>query len=95
MPQDILLTEKYDLKIENGDLVISESTYQHQSLILLSDKGEFKENPTSGVGIYRYLEDYSAESLSREIREEFTEDGMRVEEISISNSKLNIKAEYE
>lgn len=95
MPQDILLNDEFELRIENGDFVIGESTLQHQNLLLLCDKGEFKQHPRAGVGIYRYLEDHSGEDLAREIKYQFTMDGMKVESIGFNGSNLDIKAEYE
>jgi len=93
MPNDILLQD-YDLLIENGDLVVGESTHQHQDLLLLADKGEFKQFPTVGVGILRYLETYDTNDLAREIRTEFNRDGMTVSEIKFDGSKIDIKANY-
>lgn len=94
MPTDILLTEENDLRIENGDFVVGESTRQHQNLILLADKGEFKQFPTVGVGILRYLEDNDTDNLAREIRTEFNKDGMNVKEIRFNGSKIDITANY-
>jgi len=94
MPQDLLLNEDYNLRIENGDFVVGESTRQHQDLLLLADKGEFKQFPTIGIGILRYLEDYSGDNLAREIRTEFNKDGMNVKEIRFNGSKIDITANY-
>lgn len=56
---DILLDETGDLAIKNGDLVIGESTLQHQRILLLATKGGFKQHPTTGVDIQSYLLDDS------------------------------------
>ena len=93
MPNDLLL-EDYDLLIENGDFVAGESTRQHQDLLLLADKGEFKQFPTVGVGIYRYLEGFNSNDLAREIRTEFNRDGMTVQSIKFIGSKIDITATY-
>jgi len=93
MPNDLIL-EDYDLQIKNGDFVVGESTRQHQNLLLLADKGEFKQFPTIGVGILRYLEDYNGDNLAREIRTEFNRDGMTVREIKFTGSKIDITATY-
>ena len=94
MPYDLLLTEENDLLIKNGDFVVGESTRQHQNLLLIADKGEFKQYPTVGVGILRYLEDYNGDNLAREIRAEFNKDGMSVKEIRFNGSKIDITANY-
>jgi len=93
MPTDILLQD-YDLLIENGDIAVGESTRQHQDLLLLADKGEFKQFPTVGVGILRYLETHDTNDLAREIRTEFNRDGMTIDEIKFDGSNIDIKANY-
>lgn len=95
MPQDILLDENFDLQIANGDLVVGESTYQHQKILIFADKGQFKANPTIGVGSRRYLETSKPDELAREIRLEFYGDGMDVKTLSIAdNLEIKIDAEY-
>lgn len=99
----ILLDENFDLKVnvqrdESGliisDLEIGDTTYQNQKLLLLCNKGEVKEFPTSGVGVQNYLEDNSAEELAREIRKEFSDDDMVISKIIINIPSLEIEAEY-
>lgn len=95
MTKDIILTENLDLKIVNGDFVIGESTAQHQKILILSDKGEYKEFPMRGVGARRYLEDDTPDNLAREIRTEFSADGMTVNKIKIGeNSTIAVDAFY-
>ena len=93
---DIILDNDFDLLFENGDFVVSDSTAQNQKILIYSDKGEFKENPLTGVGAKRYLEDHTPERLARSIREEFTKDGMKVNQIIITeDANLQIEANYE
>ncbi|MNE49225.1 hypothetical protein D3C80_1437280 [compost metagenome] len=95
MPQDILLDENLDLLIVDGDFVIGESTAQHQKLLILSDKCEFKDVPMRGVGARRYLEDNSPDNLAREIRQEFSIDGMTVNKIQIApDLTIQVDANY-
>lgn len=92
---DILLTD-YDLETGNGDFLLGDPTYQNQELLLLSQKGEWKENPTIGVGISNYLLDEGKADLLRDIRIEFNRDGMKVEKISMdAKGKLLIAASYD
>lgn len=81
---DFLLDDTFDLLIIDGDLVVGESTAQHQKILLLADKGEFKDAPMRGVGARRYLEDNTPDNLAREIRQEFSADGMTVNKIQIT-----------
>lgn len=95
MPTDLMLDENMDLLIENGDFVIGESTLQHQMTLLLADKNDFKQHPDVGVGIESYLDDESPADMHREVRLQFSRDGMKVKSIITLEGKLNIDAEYE
>jgi hypothetical protein len=95
MPKDILLDDTLDLQIVNGDFVIGESTEQNQKMLILADKAEFKEYPMRGVGVLRYLEEETPDNLAREIRQEFTIDGMTVNQIKIANDlTIQVDANY-
>lgn len=92
---DFILDDNLDLKIENGDFVIGESTAQHQKLLILADKAEFKEVPMRGVGAKRYLEDHDTSGLARAIRTEFIADGMTVNQIKITaDLTIEVDANY-
>lgn len=99
MPNDILLDDDFDLLFEDGDLVIGESTRQHQQLLLLSAKGEIREFPTRGVGIYDWTLDDSPGDLNSEIKRQFELDGMTVQQVkarvtSAGLNSLEIEAVY-
>ncbi len=91
---DLLLDDTLDLQIVNGDFVIGESTAQNQKLLILCDKGAFKENPMRGVGARRYLEAEKPDALAREIRQEFSLDGMTVNTIKMNNGIIEVDAFY-
>lgn len=92
---DFLLDDNFDLLIVDGDLVVGESSAQHQRILLLADKGEFKDVPMRGVGARRYLEDHTPDNLAREIRTEFAADGMTVNKIQIaSDLTIQVDANY-
>jgi hypothetical protein len=92
--KDIKLTADFDLEIVNGDFVAFESTYQHQQCLLLAEKGSFKQYPETGVGAASYLKDENPDDLLREIRQEFTNDGMTVKRLGFEGTKLKIEAGY-
>ena len=95
MPKDIVLNDNNDLLINNGDFVVSESTYQHQKHLLLAEKGDYKQFPTAGVASKKYLERESPDEYARAIRQEFVADGMNVTTLTIlENLELSIDAEY-
>ncbi len=95
MPNDLILNENLEPLVENGDFVIDESTYQHQKILLLADKGQFKAYPMVGVGAQRYLEGSNINDFAREIRQEFQRDGMVVRSLQIGeNLEVQVDAIY-
>lgn len=92
---DILLdTETGALAIASGDFKMGESDRQHQKLLLITDKGAWKEFPTAGVGAANYLEAENPADLIKEVRQQFAADGMKVSGIAVENGKLKIDASY-
>ena len=92
--QDILLTNN-DLSISNGDMAIGTSDTQHVNLLLSTNKGDWKEHPSVGVGLALYLETYNDGSLAREIQTQLAADGASVSRISIKLPNIQIEADYE
>lgn len=85
-----------DLDFSSGDLVITESTGQHQRDLILADKGHLRNAPQAGVGTVDYLQDNASDDYLRRVRMEFTADGMNVKKIeSGPTGTLLIDAEYE
>lgn len=92
---DIILDNNKDLSIVNGDFDIGYGDTQHQLLIVLSEKGEFKEFPEVGVGIQSMLHDEQYEDLILEIKRQLEYDGMTVNDIEFTaEGKLDIKGKY-
>jgi hypothetical protein len=100
----IMLNDDHDLQIsvrtnssgliEHG-FVIGDITNQNQELIVLAEKGEFKAEPTKGVGIMSFLNDEVPDSLLRAIRTELAVEGMKVNTLSFdAKGNLQIDAEY-
>lgn len=93
--KDIAIDEDFDLKLKGGDFAVQESTGQHQQCLLLAEKGSYKQYPAVGVGIATYLKDDNSGDLLREIRIQFSKDGMDVNSIGFNGSKLQIDARYD
>lgn len=91
--EDLILKDG-DLSIMDGDFGIGESTGQHQELLLVATKGEFKQYPDRGVGVIMYTEDCSPANLVAAIQDEFSRDGMEIKEIGFEDTKLKIDATY-
>jgi len=96
MIQDIQLDNSYSLAIQSGDFVIAESTRQHQEMLLLAYKGQFRQFPTVGAGIQQFfLEDATPDALKQEVIKQFELDGMQVDDIDIdTEGKIFVEAHY-
>lgn len=89
---DIELDATEDLAIANGDFVVVESTAQHQRQLILNNKGDFKQNPTLGVGALNYMDDENFQQLIRAISVEFARDGMDVKRVILAKDGI-VKSE--
>lgn len=94
---DYKQTESGDLDFSSGDLEITESTFQHQRDLLLSQKGHIRDSPGRGIGAVNHLSDHDPESLLRSTRKEFSRDGMKVKSVKVStqSGELTVDANYE
>lgn len=92
---DILLTTDFDIDIANGDIAVGDSRTQQPLLLLNAAPGEWKNAPTTGIGIARYIESADQAALARRIQTQLTADGMRVAKININGSNIAIDATYE
>ena len=90
---DIKLTETQDLFIDpnTGDFAIAESDPQHVRDILNSYAGWWKETPTLGVGVQRYLGSSGGiQRLKRDIIIQMRADGYRTDAITIKGSQVYV-----
>ena len=95
MPSDFILDDNFEPVIKDGDLLVGESSYQHQKHLLIAEKSDYKNYPTTGVASKRYLERESPDDYARAIRQEFFADGMSVKSLKIAdNLELTIDAQY-
>ena len=67
---------------------------QNARLILLSEKGTLKEEPTKGVAISRFVEDYTPERLMREVRREAYEEGLEIRKVQFRGGTIELDVEY-
>jgi hypothetical protein len=94
MPIDILLDSSYDADTATGDFKIGEATRQHQTLLLLAEKGEMRDYPGSGVGLNTYELDDITGDLAAVIKKEFENDGMTVSRVYVNGDKINADGQY-
>lgn len=85
-----------DLVISGGDFAKGDCTLKHQKDLMLAEKGDYKQFPTTGVGLKTHLlNDASEDELRAEIQAEFEADGMRISKIQISSvDSIDIEASY-
>ena len=92
-----------DLKLENndiyidpvkGDFLITESDTQHVQDIVNSFVGWWKEFPTIGVGIKKYLgASGGVQVVKRAIKIQLKSDGYRTDKIIVKGEKIFITGE--
>jgi len=76
-----------DLEISGGDLEIFESDTQHIADIVISAAGEWKEYPTLGVGLEKYINaSVSQQTLRNEVTAQLTTDSFRNIDVQFENN---------
>ncbi len=94
--KDILLDQDFTLLIEGIDFKLCDGNHQNQGLILLANKGEFRQFPFMGVGLLQYLHDERVGELKGDLTEQLQLDGMTVRKIKVSRQgQVEIDASYE
>lgn len=82
-------------KIISG-LVLGSTLYQNQAAILTAYPGEFKFEPTLGVGFNDELLGENLLEARHKIKEQFPKDGLTVRKLNLYNKeKFEIEADYE
>ncbi|MGN7787424.1 hypothetical protein ACTJIJ_23020 [Niabella sp. 22666] len=94
MARDLLYGEDGDLIIENNDLVIGLSDYQHVELLLKCEAGEFKESPLVGVGINKYINGKMDGQLYRLINLQLEADGFKTLSVEMKGEQISIDGNY-
>lgn len=80
-------------RIASG-LVVGNILHQNQALILVFHKGDLKDDVSVGVGIDRMTLDNDRLTWSREIREQLEMDGQKVEDVTVTDKTIKIRANY-
>lgn len=91
---DVLLDFENKTMFANGDIRTGECDEQNKRLLLMSEKGSWKEFPATGVGAASFLEAEDPAAFLREVRTQFTADGMEVNKVVFDGNKLQVDAEY-
>ena len=94
---DELIDETGEEVYKDGDIVVKECTLQCQKLLLITEKGSLKHEPTTGVGFATYiLDEADGNTIKREIQSEYEADGLRIKTLNVPSLEgIKIIAEYE
>lgn len=94
--KDFLYDDDGDLLIENGDFAIGLSDDQNVQDILSANKGDYRQYPTVGVELIKFLkkQDNDFAKLKREITVNLESDGYRVADLAF-NSAGEINIDFE
>jgi len=92
MADDIKLDEDFDLDISSGDIDFRDTTQEDVELVMLSQKGDWKEFPTMGFGITKYMNSVAdADKFKRDLKVELENAGFENPEIDLSEGFENLK----
>lgn len=87
--------KRNSLGLITDGLLVGETMYQNEALILISHQGEFKENPMLGVGIDDMTNDNDIAQWENAIRVNLSRDNMDVRTALIDKKSGNITIEAE
>jgi len=93
--RDILVDDRNDLRLSEGDFEVGYSDNQQQKAILITEKGEWKEHPEVGIGIAQMLADDLYTEVLIEIKKQLEYDGMQINDVALQEGgKLLIDGQY-
>lgn len=93
--RDIILTQDYDVLIENGDFLIADSQNQSIELLLSSAQGEWKESPLTGANLHKAKHGKIDRDLYRHIGVQLKADGFKPTKLQINTNGIDIQGSYE
>ena len=80
-----------DLAVDNGQMQTGETQAQEEYLVLVSQRGEWKEHPLVGVGVADMVGDEDLRYWKREIIDNLARVGIKIKGVSLKNGQLEIK----
>jgi phage baseplate assembly protein W len=92
--RDFLSDADGDILIEGGDFVVGDSDEQHVADILLSNKGDWRQNPAVGCNMVAFLKGNNSASLRERvrilIRTQLEYDGYRVDKLVVKDNLTTV-----
>lgn len=84
--------ETFELELSNKQLSIGTTDEQNVQLILLTNKGEWKEHPVLGAGLLSYLHSNASDmQIQRQIRLQLSLDNIKPKTLQVNNKILTIE----
>lgn len=84
-----------DLELAAGAIALGDVAEQNQWLLLATHPGEWKEHPLAGIGIDGMLSDHETAAWKRAIGQALEEDGQTIDQLTVKDGKITIKAHYQ
>lgn len=80
-----------DIELDGGTMATGETQAQEEYLVLVSQKGEWKEHPLVGVGVADMVGDEDLRYWKREIMDNLARVCIKIKGVSLKNGQLEIK----
>lgn len=91
---DILLDEEDELEFANGDFAVGISEAQNLDHLTRAVPGSMKGEPTTGIGIVRYMKRrMNVVELYSEVKEQLKADNWQNESLYINEQEVTINGE--
>lgn len=82
---------RIDIDLTAGSITVGDTSMQEEALVLLTQRGEWKEYPLIGVGLADMVGDEDVRYWKREITENLARVGIRIKGVIIKNEQIEIK----
>lgn len=90
---DYLLNNDGKMIVKNGDFVIGESDGQEIELLLVSNPGDWKENPAVGCSMISLVKSRSTETkIKKVINQQLSNDGFKNIKIQMNYPDVSVDA---
>jgi len=87
---DILLKDDYQLDTEGGDFKTGDSEGQHIRLLFDTAKGDWTQNPLTGIAAIKWLNGPLDARFEREIQLQVEADGLTGLRVDVQNDNIFI-----
>lgn len=82
---------RIDIDLTAGSITVGDTSIQEEALVLLTQRGEWKEYPLIGVGLADMVGDEDVRYWKREITENLARVGIKIKGVIIKNEQVEIK----